>query len=310
MIALPLARKIAELFLILFSFAAMVKTGVLKSQDSHVLSRVSLYFVTPCVVFNSFLKEMGPEVRQGLAASVIFALVIHLVYFLIAIALKKVWKATEVERASIVFTNAGNLVIPLVAYALGDEWVIYVSGYILVFNLLFWTVGLRIFDSEGGRSLRKVLLNPNLLAILAGILVMLTGVKLPETLSIAFSDVAAMIGPLSMMIIGMVTGGMKLRELTANRRIWGVLLFRMVIGSGIAVLLAVLVAKTGWVANGKQLLMIPLLSAIAPSASNIPQMAILYDHDAKYASAINIVTTLSCILTVPLWIALYQAAVG
>ena len=310
MIALPLARKIAELFLILFSFAAMVKIGVLKSQDSRVLSRVSLYFVTPCVVFNSFLKEMGPEVRQGLVASIIFALVIHLVYFLIARALVKVWKATEVERASIVFTNAGNLVIPLVAYTLGDAWVIYVSGYILIFNMLFWTVGLRIFDSEGGRSLRKVLLNPNMLAILAGILVMLTGVKLPETLSIAFSDVAAMIGPLSMMIIGMVTGGMKLRELTANRRIWGVLLFRMVISSGIAVLLAVLVAKAGWVSNGKQLLMIPLLSAIAPSASNIPQMAILYDHDAKYASAINIVTTLSCILTVPLWIALYQAAVG
>ena len=304
MIALPLARKIAELFLILFSFAAMVRAGVLKSQDSQVLSRVSLYFVTPCVVFNSFLKEMGPEVQQGLAVSVAFALIVHLVYFVIAIALKKVWKATEVERASIVFTNAGNLVIPLVAYALGDEWVIYVSGYILVFNLFFWTVGLRIFDSEGGHSLRKVLLNPNMLAILAGILVMLTGVKLPETLSIAFSDVAAMIGPLSMMIIGMVTGGMKFRELTANRRIWGILLFRMVVCSGIAVLVAVVLAKTGWVAGGKQLMMIPLLSAIAPSASNSPQMAILYDHDARYASAINIVTTLSCILTVPLWIAL------
>lgn len=310
MIALPLARKIAELFLILFSFAAMVRAGVLKSQDSQVLSRVSLYFVTPCVVFNSFLKEMGPEVQQGLAVSVAFALIVHLIYFVIVLALKKVWKATEVEQASIVFTNAGNLVIPLVAYALGEKWVIYVSGYILVFNMIFWTVGLRIFDSEGGHSLRKVLLNPNMLAILAGILVMLTGVKLPETLSIAFSDVAAMIGPLSMMIIGMVTGGMKLRELTANRRIWGILLFRMVVCSGIAVLVAVVLAKTGWVAGGKQLMMIPLLSAIAPSASNIPQMAILYDHDARYASAINIVTTLSCILTVPLWIALYQAAVG
>ena len=75
-------------------------------------------------------------------------------------------------------------------------------------------------------------------------------------------------------------------------------------------LLAVLVVKAGWIENGKQLILIPLLSAIAPSASNIPQMAILYDHDAKYASAINILTTLSCILTVPLWVMLYQTAVG
>ncbi len=310
MIALPLVRKIAELFLILFAFAALVKKGVLKSGDSQVLSRVSLYFVTPCVVFNSFLKEVGPDVRQGLLLSLGFALVVHLAYFLVARILVKTWKATEVEQASVVFTNAGNLVIPLVAYALGEEWVIYVSGYILVFNALFWTMGVRIFDSESRHSLRKMLLNPNILAILAGMLVMLTGLKLPETLSIVFSDVAAMIGPLSMMIIGMVTGGMPLRELVSNRRVWGVLLFRMVVCSGVAVLLAIVFVKAGWAASDNRILLIPLLSAIAPSATNIPQMAILYDHDARYASAINILTTLSCILTIPLWVALYQVITG
>ena len=56
MIAVPLAKKIAELFLILFAAAALVKTGVLKTENSKVLSRLSLFFVTPCVVFNSFQK--------------------------------------------------------------------------------------------------------------------------------------------------------------------------------------------------------------------------------------------------------------
>ena len=44
MIAVPLAKKIAELFLILFAAAALVKTGVLKSENSKVLSKLSLYF--------------------------------------------------------------------------------------------------------------------------------------------------------------------------------------------------------------------------------------------------------------------------
>jgi len=52
---------------------------------------------------------------------------------------------------------------------------------------------------------------------------------------------------------------------------------------------------------------ISLLAAIAPSASNINQVAILYNHDAKYASAINILTTLSCIAFVPLWVMVFEA---
>ena len=69
MIALPLARKIAELFIILFAAAALVKAGILKTEYSKVLSRLSLYMVTPCVIFSSFQKELTPDIWQGLLAA-------------------------------------------------------------------------------------------------------------------------------------------------------------------------------------------------------------------------------------------------
>ncbi len=309
MVTMPLIKKIAELFLILFASAALVKAGVFRADYSRVLSRISLYFVTPCVIFNSFQKQLTPEIQQGLLIATGLALVFQLLYFLVAEILRRVWKATEVERASIVFTNAGNLIIPLVGYVLGEDWVIYVSGYILVFNVLFWTAGIRMFDSQNAPSLRKILLNPNILAVLFGLLLLFTGISLPEPVAIAFSDVASMIGPLSMMITGMVVGSMKFSDMFANRRVFGVILFRMVVCSGLAVLLAVFSGIAGRVPSGKAIVMIPLLSAIAPSASNINQVAILYNKDARYASAINILTTLSCIITIPLWIMLYEALV-
>ena len=309
MIAIPLVQKIAELFLILFASAALVKGGVLKAEDSRVLSRISLYFVTPCVVFNSFQEELTPEIQQGLLIVTGLAFGFQLVFFLIAGIVRRVWKATEVERASIVFTNAGNLVIPLVAYVLGDSYVIYTSGYILVFNVLFWTVGIRMFDSEKAPSLRKILLNPNILAVIAGLILLFTRVRLPAPLSLAFRDVASMIGPLSMIITGLVVGGMSFHGLFSNRRVFGVILFRMVVCSGAAVLLASLSGIAGRIPSGRSLVMISLLAAIAPSASNINQVAILYNRDARYASAINILTTLSCIATVPLWILLYESIV-
>lgn len=309
MVTIPLIKKIAELFLILFATAALVKAGIFKADFSKVLSKISLYFVTPCVVFNSFRTKLTDEIQQGLLIATALAVGFQLIFFLVTMILKRVWKATEVERASILFTNAGNLVIPLVSYVLGPEWVIFVSGYILVFNIMFWTIGIRMFDSESALSFRKILLNPNIIAVLSGLLLLFTGLSLPEPVAVAFSDVASMIGPLSMMITGMVVGSMKFHDMFENRRIFGVVLFRMVVCSGLVVAAAALSGIAGSIPDGKSIVMIPLLSAIAPSASNINQVAILYNKNARYASAINIFTTLSCILTIPLWIMLYEAIV-
>ena len=244
-ITIPLIQKITELFLILFATAALVKTGVFKADYSKVLSRISLYFVTPCVIFNSFQKELTPEIQQGLLMTTALAFGFQLLFFLFAAILRRVWKATDVEQASVVFTNAGNLIIPLVGYVLGEEWVIYVSGYILVYNVLFWTVGIRMFDRQNALSIKKVLLNPNILAVLAGLVSLFTGLHLPEAVSIAFADVASMIGPLAMMITGMIVGGMKFRDMFANRRVFGIILFRMVIASGIAAVAAALSGIAG-----------------------------------------------------------------
>ncbi len=308
MIAIPLAQKIAELFLILFAAAVLVKTGVLKTENSKVLSKLSLYLVTPCVIFNSFQKELTPEIQAGLLTAAALAVGFQALFFLIAGLLRRFWKATEVERASIAFTNVGNLIIPLVAFVMGQDFVIYTSAYILVFNVLFWTVGLRMFDGENAPSLRKALLNPNIVAIAAGVVTLFTHVKLPEPVAMAFSDVAAMIGPLSMMITGMVVGGMTVRGMFANRRVFGVLFFRMVLASGLAVFAAALAARI--LPVDKAIVMIALLGAIAPSASNINQLAILYGKNAGYASAVNVLTTLSCILTMPVWVMVYEALAG
>lgn len=307
MIAIPLIQKIAELFIILFVAAGLVKAGILKAEDSKVLSRVSLYFITPCVIFNSFRKELTPEVEQGLLVTLVLAVVFHVIYIVIAEIMRRTWKATVVERASMIFTNAGNLIIPIVAYVLGEEWVIYVSGYVVIFNILCWTYGVRMFAGSSAMSFRKIILNPNILAVLAGIVFLVAGIPLPGPLSIVFEDVSGMIGPLSMMITGIIVGSMSFKDITGNRRVLVVILFRMIVCSGAAVAFVVLTGISRRIGSGHQIVMISLLSAIAPSASNINQLAILYNKDAKYATAINVLTTLCCIATMPLWVMVYEA---
>ena len=48
------------------------------------------------------------------------------------------------------------------------------------------------------------------------------------------------------------------------------------------------------------------LAATSPAATTITQFAQLYDRDAQYAGAINVVSTLCCIVTMPLFVFLYE----
>lgn len=54
------------------------------------------------------------------------------------------------------------------------------------------------------------------------------------------------------------------------------------------------------------ILLISLLATITPSASAITQMAQIYGKNGEYASAINVVTTIVCIITMPIMVWLYQ----
>jgi len=306
MIVIPLINKIAELFLIVLSAAVLVRTGVLKSDDSKIISRLSLYLVTPCAIFGSFQNEMTPEIREGLLLTVGMAVTFQAIFIVIGKIYQKVWHASEVERASIIFTNAGNLIIPIVSYIFGSEWVVYISSYIATFNILCWTYGVTLFDKNSGINVRRIIANPNIIAVLAGIVGLFTGLHLPEPVAIAIQDVGGMVGPISMMITGIVVGGMTISDFTSHKRVLQVILVRMVICSGIAVVLAAVSGVSGLVANGHQIVMISLLSAIAPSASNINQLAIVYNHDARYASVINVTTTLSCIVTMPFWMYVFE----
>ena len=48
MLSLILLQQIAQLFIIIFLGWAIVKAGILKSEDSKTLSMVLLYIITPC----------------------------------------------------------------------------------------------------------------------------------------------------------------------------------------------------------------------------------------------------------------------
>lgn len=53
-ISILLMEQIIELFIMILMGFIIVKAGIVKDEDSKVLSKIVLYLIIPCVIINAF----------------------------------------------------------------------------------------------------------------------------------------------------------------------------------------------------------------------------------------------------------------
>ena len=306
MIGLILAKKILSLFLMMAMGAVLVRARVIRLEDSRSISLLSLYLITPCAIFSAFQMAYSPQILEGLILAAATAFILHIMMIVLTKLLEKPIGLDVVEKTSIIYSNAGNLIIPIVTAIFGKEWVIYSTGYLSVQTILLWSHGRMMICEEKNVDFRKVFMNINILAVFVGVICFISGVMLPAPLLDAVDSMASMLGPSAMIVTGMIIGSMDFKWVLSYRRLWLTGLLRLVLYPLIGVAFLKFSGITGLVPEGATILMITLLAMTTPSASTVTQMAQVYGKDADYASAINVVTTLCCILTMPLMVTLYQ----
>ena len=300
-----LFNEIAVLFLIMGLGFLLVKAGVLKSADSRTISLVLIWLINPAVVLKSFQIDFTPEVRDQFLLAVGVAVAINLILMLITWGYGKLFRLDAVERTSIMYANAGNLVIPLVSAILGSEWVIYASAFMCVQLGFIWTHGQAQIGGHSGCSWKKILLNANLIAIAVGVVLLLTGIRLPPMIQNVCGQLGETIGPVSMIMIGMLLADVKWGELLKERRNWIVMALKMIITPAIVLLLLRLSGVAALSANGKTIVYISFMAVITPCATTVTQLAQMYRNRPAYASALNAMTTVISIVSMPLMTGLY-----
>lgn len=307
-IALLILRQMLKLFIMLLLGWGIVKTKLLKSNDSKVLSTIAVYLVTPCVIINAFQIESTPEAAQGLLLAFGAAICSQLIFLTLICTVGK--KLPVVERASIMYSNAANMIIPIVQAVLGAEWVLYTSAYIAVQIVLLWTHGRSMISGEKGISLKKIFTNLNIISMFIGILLFAFDLKLPALAAETMNSISSMVGPLGMLILGMLMADLNLKEVLKNKRIYLISAIRLLICPLLVLLLIKVSGVYNLRADAATILFIPFLASCAPPAVNITQMAQVYGENAKHASAINVFSICMCLFTTPLLAGLYWTLIG
>lgn len=299
-ISILLMEQIAELFLMILMGYIIVKTGLLKGEDSKVISKIVLYLVIPCVIINAFQVDYTSEKVKELLLVFAASVLLQVILLAAVWGVGKVVKLNEVETTSIYYSNSGNLIVPLVTFILGKEWVLYGCVFMSVQLVFLWTHGKNTISREGKWDWKKIVFNINMISVFAGVVLFFTRIRLPEIVNQTLSSVGSMI------VTGMLIAKMNLKSIFENVKVYFISFLRLVVIPVISLMILKISGLVNVHPDGKKLLLIVFLAVITPSASTITQMCQVYGNDSKYASAINVMTTLLSIVTMPLMVLLYQ----
>lgn len=308
-ISLLLMNQIIQLFIMIFMGFIIVKANLLKAEDSKILSVIVLYLIIPCVIINAFQVNYTKDTVQGLLITLAASVLTQIILLIVISVSGKFLHLNEVEIASIYYSNSGNLIVPIVTFILGKEWVLYGCVFMSVQLVFIWTHCKKIISRESTYDWRKIVLNINMISIAIGIVLFLTRIHLPAIINNTLSAVGSMIGPASMIVTGMLFAGIDFKQIFANKRVYFVSFLRLIIIPVIALFLIKCSQLSTFSSNGNKLMLIVFLAIITPSASTVTQMCQVYGNDSQYASAINVVTTLLAIVTMPLMVMLFQITI-
>ena len=270
------------------------------------ISAFLLKIALPCTIFGALAsRESDPDFLRDC----LITLAIGAVFFPVAVLLfnKVLAPLFHVPRGkrgiwsfSGLFSNFGFMGYPVVAALLGPEAVVFAVILGIDINLTTYSAGVMMISADnqqaGGKlPIRKAILNPTNAATVLGVLAFLTGVKIPQAVMMPITHIGNVTTPLSMVMAGMVMARSKLSTLFGDKHAYSASALRLLFVP--LVLLLVL----GLLPIENPLIVPTIVVVMAmPTASAATLLAQSYHGDVEFAAKTTLITSILCIVTIPL----------
>lgn len=294
------AQQVGILFALMAVGYACRRKGLF--SDAFVKGAVNLLLlvVTPCLIVHVFQRPFTRELLANLGISLAAAFFAHAVGLVFA---EICFRRTDEMRKGVlkfgtVFSNGGFMAIPLEYALLGPEGAFYGAVYVVVFNLLCWTYGLKVMCGHLKDLDRKILfVNPGTIGIAAGLPLFLTSTTLPPVIGDPVRYLSELNTPLAMIVIGYYLADARFAAyFRCAPALFASVLRLFAIPS---IVLGTLAAAKGFGLNPTMAIALTA-SASAPVAAMDSMFAAKYGKDVDVSVGLVSVTTLLSIVTMPL----------
>lgn len=280
---------------VVFPIFAIVALGFLygrrRRPDMVAANRLNLEVFTPALILSVLAgKDFQLGEFQALAfAGVAVVLGSGLLAWPVA---RLLGYAPRTFVPPMMFTNSGNMGLPLAYFAFGPEALPAALVLFLVENLLHFTVGNAMLE---GRVHPLVLLRmPMLQATVAGLVVSLTGLELPKPLLEAIDLLGQVSIPLMLFALGVRLVGVDLRD-------WRIGLIGGLFCPAAGIAVALLVAPLLGI-EGRSFAQLVVFGALPPAVLNY-MLAEQFGQEPPRVASIVLVGTLVSVVVIPLTLA-------
>ena len=268
-----------------------------QAKVQFVLSRLAFFVLSPCLLFTVLAKANVHELfSRVLAVSAISAGTSIGLFLVVALA---IWRRSVpdavVGAAASGYVNANNIGLPVAVYVLGNA---ALSAPVILLQLVVLApiiLGVLDVTTRGKVSIGSILLqpvrNPLIIAVVLGVIVAVTGLKLPTPVLAPFVLVGGAAVPVVLLSFGMSIHGQRILQPGSNRR-------DVILASSFKLVLMPVVA---WAVGhfvfgltGTALFGVVLLAAL-PTAQNVFNYAQRYDSGVALARDTVLITTIGAI---------------
>lgn len=315
---LVIGERVLIMAVILVIGAIAYMTGVLGKDGTKTLSAIELKIVNPLLIFMSYQTKFDSVRFKGLVwafglSALTFGMMIPLSMLIRRRSDDKEENGRRiVERFSCVYSNCGFMGIPLISALYGSEGVLYLTGYITVFNLLVFTHGYMMMKEERDLSaLKKAVASPTIIAVIVGALCYVARLRLNmipgagDIFADAFQKVADMNTPMAMIIAGATAAQSGILKAITDKGILLTTAVKLIVMPAAAIGLMALFPDS--VPELPRIIV--CIACACPAATTGTMFALLFDKNAQRCSEIFAVTTILSLATLPVMAAMASGAV-
>lgn len=197
-------------------------------------------------------------------------------------------------KFAFIFNNATFLGYPLISTAFGQEVVIAYCGFIVAFNFALFSYGVFLFERKlSFRFFKELIFNPNIIAVLLGMLMFLTGFHLWSPLQNAVSYVAAATTPLSLICIGYMLSRADFRTITKRWRLAVIAIIQLIFAPFLTWLVTIMLHFP------PEVITVCTLIQALPTATSLGLFAEKYGGNQVESSELVVVSTALSMITLP-----------
>lgn len=297
-----------ELFILQFMmFAEMAagyvlcRTRILNPKDRSVFSKTVVNLLLPCSIINSFQTELNAQLMKDFMTVLLVSVGIQVFCTILASTLFNNIKKDQkpVLQYATVCSNAGFLGNAVAEGVYGETGLLYGQIYLIPLRIVMWTAGISYFEgkSDFRTKLIKIITHPCIIAVIIGLLLMMTGFTLPAAIARTMTSLGRCSTPLIMLFLGMVLAETGFKGMINKDTLLFSLLRLILIPA--AVLLVCVVLHIDSFITG-----LSVLLAAMPAGSTTSVLAEQYKADVAFASKVVVMTTLGSIILLPAWVIL------